>query len=147
MPIIAKNKTAKREYKILETYEAGIVLSGQEVKSVKGGHIDLKGSYVALKKGELWLINAHIPPYKSAGRLENYDSKQDRKLLISKKERKSLIGLLQQKGLTLVPLSVYTKRNLIKVEFGVGKGKKKADKRQDIKERETKRRIQRAKRR
>lgn len=143
MPRIATNKKALYDYEILEKFEAGIVLAGHEVKSIKTGHINLKGSYVTIKAGEVWLINAHISKYKMAGKLLDYEPTRPRKLLLHKKEIKRLTGKLSEKGLTLIPLSVYTKRNQIKVEFGIGKGKKKVDKRESIKKREINRELKR----
>jgi len=142
MPILAKNKRANYDYKILSTYEAGLVLLGCEVKSIKTGHISLKGSYVTLKQSkklnklpELYLINAHIPLYKFSN-LSGYDPYRSRKLLLKKGEISRLIGKKQEQGLTLIPIKIYTKNRLIKLEFGLGQGKKKYDKREDIKKRE-----------
>jgi SsrA-binding protein len=144
MPTLTRNPRAKYDYHILETFEAGMVLSGQEVKSVKNGRMSLKGSYVTIKNEEAWLINALIPSYQPKNAPDNYDPSRTRKLLLHKKEIKSLIGKTKQKGLTLVPLRVYTKHNRIKLEFGLGQGKRKVDKREKIKKREAKRRIDRA---
>lgn len=144
-PVI--NKQTKFNYDILEKFEAGLVLTGPEVKSVKAGQINLKGAYVTIKhkpKTEVYLINANIPKYKPAGPQPNYEPTRPRKLLLHKNEIKKLIGLMQQKGLTLVPLKVYTKHNRVKLEFGLGRGKKKFEKKRTIKERETKRKIERA---
>jgi SsrA-binding protein len=140
--MVITNKRAYFDYEILETIEAGIVLSGQEVKSVKLGQVSLKGSYVTVKDGEVWLINAHISPYKMAGPLPDYDPVHPRKLLLHKKQIDSLIGKSKIKGLTLLPLKVYTKKGKIKILIGLGKGKKKYDKRAVIREREEKRKIQ-----
>ena len=144
MPTLAINKQALHDYEVLETYEAGIVLLGHEVKSVRQGHINLKGAYATFKQGQLWLTNAHISPYVYAGPMPAYDPTAPRRLLITKKEIKKLLGKLQQKGLTLIPIKVYTKNTLIKLEFGLAKGKKKADKREIIKKRDTDREIRRA---
>ncbi|MFH1460906.1 MAG: SsrA-binding protein SmpB [Patescibacteria group bacterium] len=144
MPNLTTNPRARYDYSILETFEAGIVLAGQEVKSVKNGRMSLKGSYVTIKNEEVWLINALIPPYQPRNTPDNYDSTRTRKLLLNKKEIKSLIGKTKQKGLTLVPLRVYTEHNRIKLEFGLGQGRKKFDKREKIKKREAERRIDRA---
>jgi len=146
MPTLAINKRANFDYDIKEKFTAGVVLLGHEVKSVKTGHINLKGSYVTLKKSkkvlpELYLINAHIPLYKHAGTVKNYDPTGPRKLLLKKNEIKHLIGKKQEQGLTLVPLKMYTKRSLIKLEFGIGKGKKKVDKREMIKKKEVDRKM------
>jgi SsrA-binding protein len=121
-------------------------LLGHEVKAVKNGQINLKGSYVTIKhqpKPEVFLTNANIARYKKAGPLPDYDPQRSRKLLLHKSQIKSLIGKLQQKGLTLVPLKVYTKKNRVKLEFGIGRGKQKHDKRESIKKREIDRDIRR----
>jgi len=142
MKILAENKKAYYNYQILEKFEAGISLIGQEVKSLKSGRISLVGSYVVLKgpiKGgrpEIFLIGANIPPYQPKNVPPDYNAERSRKLLLKRTEIKSLIGKVKQKGLTLVPLRVYTKRGKIKLEFGVAKGKKKFDKRELIKKRE-----------
>jgi SsrA-binding protein len=144
MPTLATNPRARYDYEILETYEAGLVLAGHEVKSIKTGHISLKGSYVTIKDNEAYLINAHIPPYQPKNAPVDYDPSRSRKLLLHKKEIKALIGQTKQKGLTLVPLRVYTKHRKIKLEFGLGRGKRKFDKRETIKKREAQRRIEKA---
>ena len=144
MPTLATNPQAKFDYHILETHEAGLVLTGQEVKSIKNGRVSLKGSYVTIKNEEAWLINAQISPYQPKNAPSDYEPTRSRKLLLHKKEIKSLIGKTKQKGLTLVPLRVYTKGDLIKLEFGLGKGKKKVDKRETIKKREAQRKIKQA---
>jgi len=144
MPQITKNKKALHNFEVLEQFEAGIVLSGQEVKSVKQGHINLDGSYVRINKNEAWLVNAQIPKYARAGALPEYDPRQKRKLLLRRQEIRYLTGKTQEKGLTLIPVSVYTKRTKIKVEIGLARGKKKHDKRTTIKKREDDRRIARA---
>ncbi len=143
MAILAVNKRAHYDYEISDKYEAGLVLAGQEVKSAKTGHISLKGSFVTVKGNELFLTNANIPFYKHAGEIKNYDPTRSRKLLLKKSEIKSLIGKSRVEGLTLVPIRVYTKKRLVKLEFGVGKGKKEFDKREKIAGRESKRRMER----
>jgi len=144
MPTLATNKKAFFDYNILDKYEAGIVLSGQEVKSARQGQASLKGAYITINKDkEVFLLNASIPKYKMAGPIPNYDPTQSRKLLLHKKEINNLAGKLQQTGLTLVPISLYTKGKNIKLEIGLAQGKKKFDKRQNIKERDEKRKIQR----
>ncbi|KKR21951.1 MAG: SsrA-binding protein [Candidatus Moranbacteria bacterium GW2011_GWA2_39_41] len=143
MTPLAYNKRANFDYEISDKYEAGLVLTGAEVKSVKMGHISLKESFVTTKGGELYLTNAHITPYKQAGEIKNYDPTQPRKLLLRKSEIKHLTGKVRIAGLTLVPISVYTKKRLLKLEFGVGKGKKKYDKRETISKREVERNIKR----
>lgn len=144
MPVLAVNKRARFDYEISDKYEAGLVLSGQEVKSAKTGHISLKGSFVTIKGNELYLTNANIPFYKHAGEIKNYDPTYPRKLLLKKSEIKSLIGKARVHGLTLVPIRVYTKKRLVKLEFGVGKGKKEFDKRETTAGREEERRMKRA---
>lgn len=144
MKTLAENRRVKFDYEILETFEAGIVLSGQEVKSAKEGHISIKGAYVTINQGEVFLINAQISPYKKAGPLPSYDQKRSRKLLLTKQEIKRLLGKVKEKGLTLVPISIYNKHGFVKVKIGLGKGKRKVDKREKIKEREASRKIQRA---
>jgi SsrA-binding protein len=144
MSVLAVNKRASFDYDISEKFEAGLVLRGYEVKSVKTGHISLKGSFVTAKQNELFLTNANIPLYKHAGDIGNYDPTQPRKLLLHKAEIARLIGKSRASGLTLVPIRVYTKRGLLKLEFGIGKGRKKADKRQAIQKREANRKIHRA---
>ncbi|OGZ36600.1 MAG: SsrA-binding protein [Candidatus Portnoybacteria bacterium RIFCSPLOWO2_12_FULL_39_9] len=144
MPTLAVNPRAKYDYEILETYEAGIVLAGYEVKAVKTGHLSLKGTYVAIKNNEAFLINAHISPYQPKNTPADYEPNRLRKLLLNKQEIKTLIGRIKQKGLTLAPLRVYTKRGMVKLEFAVGKGKRKIDKREKIKKREAERKMERA---
>jgi len=146
MPILARNKRAHYDYEISDTYEAGLVLFGYEVKSIKTGHISMKGSFITIKnenakKPELYLINTHIPLYEKATTIENYDPERSRKLLMKRKEINHLIGKKKVEGLTLVPIKIYTKHGLIKIEFGVGKGKKKHDKRESIKKRDVDRQI------
>lgn len=143
MPSITKNKRALYDYNVLEKFEAGIVLTGAEVKSVKSGHINLKGSYVSVRDNELWLLNAHISAYKMASSQTDYDPTVARKLLLKKAEIATLTGKLSTKGLTVLPLSVYTKGSLIKLELGVCRGKKRHDKRELIKKRESDRSLQR----
>lgn len=144
MKILAENKKAYFDYQILEKFEAGLVLIGQEVKSIKSGRISLKGAYVILRNEEPYLIGANIPPYQPKNAPADYNPERSRKLLLSKSEIKKLIGKTKEKGLTLKPLKIYTKNGKIKLEFGIGKGKKKADKREIIKKRETEREIDKA---
>lgn len=141
MTVLAINKRANFDYDISDRYEAGLVLTGAEVKSVKTGHISLKESFVTIKGSELYLTNANIPPYKHAGDIKNYDPTRPRKLLLKKSEIRRLIGKVRTEGLTLVPIRVYTKKRYLKLEFGIGKGKKKFDKRESIKKREEERRM------
>ncbi len=143
MKIIAKNKKAYAKYEILKKFEAGISLIGQEVKSIKSGRINLAGTYVVVRAEEVFLIGANIPPYQPKNAPSDYNPERSRKLLLKKSEIKYLIGKIKQKGLTLVPLKVYTKGTKIKLEFAIGKGKKKIDKRESIKKREVEREIRR----
>lgn len=144
MSVIATNKRAGFDYTLGEHYEAGLVLTGNEVKSVKTGHASLKGSFVTIKGNELYLTNAMIPRYAHAHRDTKHDDSRSRKLLLRKREIRSLIGKSRVEGLTLVPLRLYTKKQLVKLEFAVGKGKKSYDKRSDIGKREAKRKMERA---
>lgn len=143
MKTLSDNKKAYFNYLILEKFEAGISLIGQEVKSIKGGRINLAGSYVVLRGNEVYLVGASVPPYQPKNAPADYNPERSRKLLLKKTEIKHLIGKVKEKGLTLVPLRVYTKRGKIKLEFGVAKGKKKADKRELIKKREAERDMKR----
>lgn len=144
MKILIVNKRAKYDYEILETFEAGLVLAGYEVKAIKTGKASLKGAYVVLRDHEAYLINAHISTYQPANTPQNYDPERPRKLLLTSVELKSLIGKTKQKGLTLTPIRMYTKKGRIKLEFAIAKGKKKFDKREDIKKREDERKMERA---
>jgi len=141
MKSFAINRRAKFDYEILEKFEAGLVLLGHEVKAIKTGKASLKASFVHLKNSELFLINTHISPYQPKNTPTNYDPERTRKLLLNKFEIKSLIGKLKQKGLTLVPLKLYNKKGKIKLEFGLGKGRTKTDKRELIKKRQAKREM------
>ncbi len=143
MTALADNRKARFDYEILETFEAGLVLSGQEVKSAKGGHLNLRGSYVTLHNNEAYLINAHISAYPFAGELPGYDPTRSRKLLLRQRELKYLIGKTQEKGLTIVPTKVYTKNRLIKLEFALARGRKQYDKREAIKKRDVQRELRR----
>ncbi len=140
----AKNKKAYHEYEILETLEAGLVLEGHEAKSIRNGGANLKGAYVTFHKGEPMITGMHVRRYKYAGSLEHYDPDHSRKLLLNAKEIRYLSGKSQEKGLTIVPLSVYNKGRHIMVEIGIGRGKKRHDKRRVLKDRETKRAAERA---
>lgn len=144
MPILAKNKQAGFDYLVEQELEAGIVLSGQEVKSVKAGNVSLKGAHVTIHKGEAYLVNAHISPYKYAGDLSGYDPTRSRKLLLKRQEISRLIGKAKEQGMAIVPLRMYTKRGFVKVKLGIGRGKKKWDKREAIRRREDERKISRA---
>ncbi len=141
--VIARNKKAQHDYFIEETYEAGIVLTGTEVKSVRLGKVNLKDSYADVKQGEVFLHNMHISPYEK-GNIFNTDPTRSRKLLLNRREINKLIGYIQQKGYALVPLQVYLKRGWVKVQLAVAKGKKLYDKRSDAAKRDAQRSIERA---
>jgi len=143
MRVLVNNKKAYFNYEILEKFEAGVSLIGQEVKSLKTRGVNLAGSYVVLKNEEAFWIGANIPPYQPKNAPLDYNPQRSRKLLLKKSEIKYLTGKSKQKGLTLVPLKVYTKRGKIKIELAIAKGKKKFDKRELIKRREFKREKER----
>ena len=139
----AENRKARFNYEFLEKYETGIELLGTEVKSVRGGQMSLEGAFVIIRGGEAFLINANIPPYQPANASKDYDSLRNRKLLLTKKEIAELAGSEKNKSLTIVPISVYNKGRKIKVEIALVKGKKKFDKRETLKKRDTDREIRR----
>lgn len=143
MTTVVKNKKAFFNYHILETMEAGIALTGREVKGIRSGKASLSGAFVSLKNGEVYLVNSIISPYQPKNTPEDYDAKRDRKLLLKKGEINRLAGKTQEKGTTVIPLRIYKKKNFLKVELGVAKGKKKYDKRESIKKREVDRDIKR----
>lgn len=140
--LIAQNKKAFHDYFVEDTYEAGIVLVGCEVKSVRLGAINLRDSFVIIKNGEVFMIGAHISPYKM-GSYNNVDPRRNRKLLLNRSEINKLRGKVEQKGYTLIPLKVYFKDALVKVQIGLCKGKELHDKRQAIKEKENDRNLRR----
>ena len=139
----AQNRRARHDYEILETFEAGLVLVGTEVKSVRQGKASLAESYARVKNNEIWLVNCHIHPYEQGNRF-NVDPRRDRKCLLHKKEIQRLIGKVEEKGMTLIPLALYLKNRAIKLSLGLGKAKKHYDKRRDIKEKDVKRQIAQA---
>lgn len=143
MKIFVVNRRAKFDYELLEKFEAGLVLQGTEVKSIKLGRASLAGAYVVVKGEELWLLGANVPPYQPKNTPADYEPERSRKLLLKKAEIKTLFGKAKQKGLTLVPISLYNKRGRIKLSFAVAKGKKKQDKREQIKKRDFEREKQR----
>lgn len=140
--LIAKNPTAKHNYNINDTLEAGIVLTGTEIKSIRNGKVNLKDSYASIKNNEIYIYQLHISPYEQ-GNIFNKDPLRERKLLLNKREIYRLIGLTKQKGYTLVPISLYFKNNFVKVELGIAKGKKLYDKREEIAKKDAERYIQR----
>ncbi len=140
---IAENKEAKARYDILETYEAGIVLTGSEVKSLRNkGTVSFKDSFVRIQNGEAFLYNLYIAPYKYAT-IDNHDPLRTRKLLLHKREILRLAGKVQEKGLTIIPLKLYWKNNKVKVLIGLAKGKKLHDRRRELKEKAIKRELER----
>ena len=138
--VVATNRKARHDYLIEDTFEAGIVLTGSEIKSIRAGQVNLRDGYAALRDGELWLLNAHIAPYHQAS-YENHEPRRERKLLMHRREINRLTGKLQEKGLTLVPLQLYLKNSRAKVELGLARGKKLYDKRQSMRERDDHRQI------
>jgi len=140
---LIENKKAGFNYELLDKYEAGLELFGHEVKSLRLGHGSLTGSYITIRGGEVYLVGATIPPYQPNNTESGYNEHRDRRLLLRKVELKHLIGKTQERGLTLIPLSVYNKGRYLKLSFALAKGKKKHDKRSTIKEREDKRHIDR----
>lgn len=135
MPILAENRKAYFNYEILEKFEAGLVLIGQEVKAIKAGKMQLSGSYILPENGELWLVGATITPYQPKNAPPDYNPQRSIKLLLTKKEIKYLLGKANQRGLTLVPLRVYTIKGKIKLEFAIAKGRKKTSKKELLKKR------------
>ncbi|HIU52177.1 MAG TPA: SsrA-binding protein SmpB [Candidatus Merdicola faecigallinarum] len=133
--LIAKNPTARHNYTIIDTLEAGIVLSGTEIKSIRNGKVNMKDTYAAIINGECYIFGMHISPYEH-GNIFNKDPLRQRKLLLNRKEIFKLVGLIKQKGYTLVPISLYFKGSFVKVELGIGKGKKLFDKREDLKKKD-----------
>jgi SsrA-binding protein len=146
MKIIATNRKARHDYHILDEYEAGMVLLGSEVKSIRAGRISIKEAYVRVDKGEVWLINAHIAAYDPASKM-NHDPRRDRKLLLHSNEIQRLWEDVTQKGVTIVPLKVYLKSGRAKIEIALAKGKQKYDKRQAIAKRDAEREMKRSLRR
>ncbi len=144
---IASNRRAFHEYSILDTLEAGVVLTGTEVKSLRGNGCSLVDGYVRVKDGEAWLMSVHIPPYDRGTFFSQHEPRRDRKLLLHARELSRLVGKLQEKGLTLLPLRMYFRKNHVKVELGLARGKKLYDKREAIKARDVRRELERTARR
>ena len=141
--LIAKNPVAHHNYNIEDKIEAGIVLSGTEIKSIRLGKVNLKDSYAGFKNGECFIYSMHVSPYEH-GNIFNKDPLRDRKLLLNKREINKLYGKIKQDGYSLIPISLYFKGNIVKLELGISKGKKLYDKRQDIAKKDAERRIQKA---
>jgi len=144
MKTFADNRRATFNYEILEKFQAGLVLNGQEVKSIKSGRINLAGSYAVIRGEEIYLVGATIPAYQPKNAPADYNPERSRKLLLNKKEIQYLIGKVKERGLTLVPLRVYNVKAKLKLEFGLAKGKRGPDKREKIRKREATREMERA---
>jgi SsrA-binding protein len=138
--VVVSNRKARHDYFILDSLEAGLVLRGTEVKSLRAGNANLQDSYALIKNGEVWIFGMHISPYER-GSYMNHDPRRTRKLLLSKREIRKLLGRVQEKGLNIIPLSIYFKGPYAKVELGIAQGKKSYDKREALKQREAKRDI------
>lgn len=143
---ITKNRKAQRDYFLLEFYEAGLVLKGSEIKSIRAGQISLNEAYIRVDRDEAWLIDAHVAPYDQAS-IYNHDPRRPRKLLLHKKEIQNLWNEVRQKGVTIIPIRVYLKEGKAKVEIAIAKGKKQYDKRQAIAKRDVERELERQVRR
>lgn len=141
--LIAKNSTARHNYTINSTFEAGIVLTGTEIKSIRNGKVNIKDTYVNIKNGEAFIYGMHISPYEF-GNIFNKDPLRNRKLLLHKKEIFKLQGMIKEKSVSLIPISMYFNGNKVKLEIGIGKGKKLYDKRQEIAKKDAERKINRA---
>lgn len=140
---VVANRRARHDYQLEETYEAGIQLLGSEVKSLRAGRASLQDAYARVRGGEVWLVNMHIAPYEQAGPF-NHDPLRPRKLLLHKAEIRRLVGKVKERGYTLVPLRVYFRRGLAKVELALARGKRQYDRREDIRRREAERQVARA---
>ncbi|MFH1709510.1 MAG: SsrA-binding protein SmpB [bacterium] len=141
--VLAENRKAFFDHSVIESYQAGMVLKGTEVKSIRLGRVNLKDSFARIENGEIWLYNMHISPYEQGGRY-NLNPIRERKLLLNKNEMKKLIGRVQEKGLTLIPLKLYLMDNWVKVDLALAKSKKEYEKREKIKKKEAAREIERA---
>jgi len=141
--VISTNKKASHEYFLLDKYEAGLVLQGSEIKSIRAGQVSIKEAYVKITGDEAWLVNAHIAPYDPASK-QNHDPKRDRKLLLNRKEIDKIWDLVRQKGVTVVPVRLYLSNGKAKLEIAVAKGKHNYDKRQDLAKRDAQREIERS---
>ena len=143
MKILSENRKAFYEYNILEKFEGGLVLLGQEVKSIKTGHINLSGSYIIIKQEEPFLVGTKVPPYQPKNMKSDYNEERDRKVLLTKKEITHLLGKSKQKGFSLIPLQIFEKNGKVKIAFGLAQGKKKHDKKEKIKRRDIERETRR----
>ncbi|MBI4827444.1 MAG: SsrA-binding protein SmpB [Nitrospinae bacterium] len=143
-PPTIHNRKARHDYHILDSMEAGVVLKGNEVKSIRQGKVTLHDAFARVTKGEAWLCGCHINPYQAQNTFTTYDPMRDRKLLLHKRQIAQLAAATQEKGMTLLPLKLYFKKGQVKIELGVGKGKKQYDKREDLKRRDAEREMDRA---
>ncbi len=141
MPVLASNKKALHDYEFLEKFEGGLKLTGPEVRSVKAGHIQLQGSFLHMRNRELYLKGATVSKYAPAGEQPGYDAIRDKKVLLHRRELNRILGKIQERGLTLVPISVYTRAALVKIEFALARGKKQYEKRDAIKKRDVQREL------
>jgi SsrA-binding protein len=141
--VVAQNKKAFHDYFIEETYEAGLVLQGTEIKSIRAGRVNLKDAYARIQNGEIWIFGMHVSPYEQGNRY-NHDPLRTRKLLLHRREILKLIGYTKETGYTLIPLKIYLQNGFAKMQLGLAKGKKNYDKREDLKKKEAKREIERA---
>lgn len=141
---VAENRKARHDYFIEESYEAGLVLKGSEIKSIRAGRLNLRGGYARIVDGEVWLYDVHISPYEQSGTYFNHEPTRPRRLLLHRREISRLLGQVERQGFTLVPLRIYFKGRRAKLELGLARGKKSYDKREDIAKREAKRDIERA---
>lgn len=141
--VMADNRQARFTYEILDSYEAGIALKGTEVKSIRAGKVNLRDGYAQVKNGEVWLLNVHISPHDMTNQAYNHDPRRPRRLLLHRAEIRKLIGKVEEKGLTLVPLKLYLKKGRVKVNIAIGRGKKLHDKRESLKQKQEKRDIAR----
>ncbi len=142
--VIATNRRAAHDYNLEERYEAGLVLTGTEIKSIRAGRVNLKDGYVQPRQGELWLMNVHIAPYDPAGRHFGHDPRRPRKLLLHRREINRLIARVQERGYTIIPTRLYLKNGRAKVEIALARGRRKYDKRRAIAERDARREVERA---
>ena len=142
--VVADNRKARHDYFIEENYEAGLALMGSEIKSIRAGRINLRGGYARIQDGEVWLYDVHISPYDQSGKYYNHEPTRPRKLLLHRREISRILGMVERQGFTLVPLRVYFKGRIAKLDLGLARGKKLYDKREDIAKRESRRDIERA---
>ena len=142
--IVTRNRKAQRDYEVRDRYDAGLVLMGSEIKSIRNSNINIGDGYVQAKERELWLVNTHISPYKDARNFGHSDPRRPRKLLLHRREINRIISKIRENGMTVIPLQVYLERGRAKVEIGVARGKKRYDKRADLAKRDANRQIERA---